>query len=320
MKLIIQIPCYNEEKTLPQTLADLPRKIQGIDTIEYLIINNGSIDNTVKAAIENGVDHVVELKKNKGLAAGFMAGLDACLKLGADIIINTDADNQYCGADIEKIVKPILDGKYDIVIGNRPIDEIKNFSKNKKILQHFGSFVVRIASGTDCPDAPSGFRAFSREAALRINVYNKYTYTLETIIQAGKNDMAIGTVAIRTNPQTRKSRLFKSTFSYVRRSSGIILRTFMIYRPMIFFNILSSLFLLTGFIIAMIYLFFFLNGWGIEHIRLLMLSCVLILFGAQVFIVGLQSDIISANRKLLEEIEYRVRKMDCDAKDVGKEN
>lgn len=210
MKLIIQIPCYNEEKTLEIALNDLPKQIDGIDEIEYLIINDGSADKTVEVAVNWGVHYVVSFTRNKGLAKGFMAGLDACLRHGADIIVNTDADDQYCGADIEKLVRPILDGRADIVIGERPIDQTQHFSTLKKKLQHLGSWVVRKASDTDIPDAPSGFRAFSRDAALHINVVNEYTYTLEMIVQAGRNKMAIMSVPIRTNAELRPSRLFHS--------------------------------------------------------------------------------------------------------------
>lgn len=221
MKLIIQIPCYNEEETLGITVNDLPRQIDGIDEIEYLIINDGSRDRTVEVARELGIHHVVSFKQNKGLAKGFMAGLDACLHLGADIIVNTDADNQYCGADIEKLVRPILDNEADIVIGERPIDETEHFSWKKKKFQHLGSWVVRMASGTSIPDAPSGFRAYSREAALRLNVTNEYTYTLETIIQAGHDKIAMASVPIQTNGETRPSRLFSSMWRYMKRSASV---------------------------------------------------------------------------------------------------
>ena len=218
MKLIIQIPCFNEAETLEIALNELPKKIEGIDTIEYLIINDGSKDSTVEVAKSWGVNYIVDFKTNKGLAKGFMAGLDACLRNGADIIVNTDADNQYCGADIEKLVRPILEGKSDIVIGERPIDSTEHFSPLKKKLQHFGSWVVRKASKTNVPDAPSGFRAYSREAAMRMNVVNEYTYTLETIVQAGRNKMAISSVPIRTNEELRPSRLFNSMLGYVKKS------------------------------------------------------------------------------------------------------
>ncbi len=313
MKLIIQIPCYNEEQTLPQTFEDLPRSIKGIDEIEYLIIDDGSTDNTVKVAKELGIHHVVCFKQNKGLAAGFMAGIDACLRLGADIIVNTDADNQYFGADIKNLVKPIVDGQYDIVIGSRPIDETEHFSHKKKVLQHLGSWVVRKASKTDIPDAPSGFRAYSRKAAMKLNVINKYTYTLETIIQAGQNKIAIASTPIRTNPEIRKSRLFKSMYSYIKRSSSTIVRAYMMYSPLKFFCIIGAIIFIIGLAIAMRFFILYVNGHGGGHIQSILLSIVLMLLGFQTFITGLQADLIAANRKLLEDIQYRVRKLDYDS-------
>ena len=246
MKLIIQIPCLNEAETLEIALNDLPRHIDGIDEIEYLIINDGSRDNTVEVARKWGVHHIVSFPQNKGLARGFMAGLDAALRQGADIIVNTDADNQYCGEDIGKLIRPILDGEAEVVIGARPIDSTEHFSPLKKKLQHLGSFVVRKASRTDIPDAPSGFRAFSREAAMHMNVVNEYTYTLETIVQAGRNKMAITSVPIRTNPELRSSRLFKSMAGYIKRSMLTILRAFMMYRPLFFFTLVGAVPFLIG--------------------------------------------------------------------------
>ncbi|MCI8622565.1 MAG: glycosyltransferase family 2 protein [Provencibacterium sp.] len=310
MKLIIQIPCYNEEKTLAETYADLPKQIEGIDTIEYLIINDGSSDRTVQVARELGFHHIVSFRRNKGLAHGFKAGLDACLRLGADIIVNTDADNQYCGADIEKLVRPILEEKSDIVIGERPIDETEHFSWKKKKFQHLGSWVVRIASGTGIPDAPSGFRAYSREAALRLNVINEYTYTLETIIQAGHDKIAMTSVPIRTNPQTRSSRLFKSMWAYMKRSATVIIRSFMMYKPLRFFGLLGAAVFLLGLLLGVRYLFYFFAGAGAGHIQSLILAAILMLLGAQTGIVGLQADMIAANRKILEDIQYRVRKIE----------
>lgn len=236
MKLIIQIPCYNEAETLEIALNDLPKKLDGIDQIEYLIINDGSRDNTVGVARNWGVHHVVNFTQNKGLAKGFMAGLDECLRQGADIIVNTDADNQYCAEDIQKLIQPILDGRADYVIGARPIDETEHFSLLKKKLQHLGSWAVRKASNTNIPDAPSGFRALSREAAMRINVVNDYTYTLETIVQAGREKLAITSVPIRTNSELRPSRLFKSIWGYVKKSMVTILRAYMMYKPLKFFT------------------------------------------------------------------------------------
>lgn len=307
MKLIIQIPCYNEAETLEITLNDLPKHIDGIDTIEYLIINDGSQDNTVQVAKNWGVHHVVNFNCNKGLAKGFIAGLDACCKLGADIIVNTDADNQYSGADIETIVRPILEGRADIVIGERPIDETEHFSPLKKKLQHLGSWVVRKASKTTIPDAPSGFRAYSREAAMRMNVINEYTYTLETIVQAGRNRMAIMSVPIHTNPELRKSRLFSSMFGYIKKSMLTIIRAFMMYRPMKFFMTIGIIFMLIGTAIGGRFLYFYFTGAGAGHVQSLILACTMIIIGVQTAIVGLQGDIIAANRKILEDIQYRVK-------------
>lgn len=315
MKLIIQIPCYNEEETLELAYNDLPRQIDGIDTIEYLIINDGSKDKTVEKARELGFHHVVSFKRNKGLAKGFMAGLDACLHLGADIIVNTDADNQYCGADIEKLVRPILDGKADIVIGERPIDQTEHFSWKKKKFQHLGSWVVRVASNSDIPDAPSGFRAYTRDAALRLNVVNEYTYTLETIIQAGHNKMAMTSVPIRTNAETRPSRLFSSMWRYMKRSAAVITRSFVMYKPLKFFLTIGMILLLLGGILGVRFLVYFAMGDGSGHIQSLILTAILIMMGFQTITIGLLGDTIAANRKILEDIQYRVRKADCEPKE-----
>jgi len=310
MKLIIQIPCYNEEQTLSATVADLPRQIDGIDTIEYLVVNDGSRDRTVEVARDVGVHHIVSFKANRGLARAFEAGIDACLRLGADIIVNTDADNQYCGADIEKLVEPVLQNRAEIVIGERPIDDIKHFSPIKKRLQRAGSFVVRIASGTNVPDAPSGFRAYTREAALRVNIINAYTYTLETIIQAGHNRIPMTSVLIRTNPETRESRLFKSMFSYLKRSVLVIIRSFMMYKPLKFFSIIGGLVSTVG--VAFIVRWLILSAQGLSggNVQSLILAAMLIMIGVQFIIAGMQADVISANRKILEDVQYRVRKLD----------
>lgn len=312
MKLIIQIPCYNEEATLHIALNDLPKKIEGIDEIEYLIINDGSKDKTVEVAKKWGVNYVVNFKRNKGLAYGFLAGIDACLRNGADIIVNTDADNQYVADDIEKLVQPILEGKTDIVIGERPIDDTEHFSPLKKKLQRFGSYVVRVASKSDIPDAPSGFRAYSREAAMRLNVINEYTYTLETIVQAGRSKIAMTSVPIRTNPELRKSRLFNSMFGYVKKSMVTILRAFMMYKPLQFFSVIGSIVFLLGAIIGIRFLVFFFSGAGNGHVQSLILSSTLMLLGFETIIVGLQADLIAANRKILEDIQYRVKKLDYE--------
>ena len=310
MKLIIQIPCFNEAETLEVTLNDLPKHIDGIDEIEYLIIDDGSHDNTAEVAKKWGVHYVVRFRRNKGLAKGFMAGLDACLKNGADIIVNTDADNQYCGADIETLVRPILDKKAHIVIGERPIDDTEHFTPLKKKLQHFGSWVVRKASKTTIPDAPSGFRAYSREAAMRINVINDYTYTLETIVQSGREKMAVMSVPIRTNPELRESRLFHSMWGYIKKSMLTIVRTYLMYRPLYFFFMLGSILALVGVGFFVRYFVFFCSGEGGGHLQSLILASTLLIVGFQTIVVGLLGDVISANRKILQDVQYHVRKMD----------
>lgn len=310
MKLIIQIPCFNEAETLEVTLNDLPKHIDGIDEIEYLIIDDGSHDNTAEVAKKWGVHYVVRFRRNKGLAKGFMAGLDACLKNGADIIVNTDADNQYCGADIETLVRPILDKKAHIVIGERPIDNTEHFTPLKKKLQHFGSWVVRKASKTTIPDAPSGFRAYSREAAMRINVINDYTYTLETIVQSGREKMAVMSVPIRTNPELRESRLFHSMWGYIKKSMLTIVRTYLMYRPLYFFFMLGSILALVGVGFFVRYFVFFCSGEGGGHLQSLILASTLLIVGFQTIVVGLLGDVISANRKILQDVQYHVRKMD----------
>ena len=310
MKLIIQIPCFNEAETLEVTLNDLPKHIDGIDEIEYLIIDDGSHDNTAEVAKKWGVHYVVRFRRNKGLAKGFMAGLDACLKNGADIIVNTDADNQYCGADIETLVRPILDKKAHIVIGERPIDDTEHFTPLKKKLQHFGSWVVRKASKTTIPDAPSGFRAYSRQAAIRINVINDYTYTLETIVQSGREKMAVMSVPIRTNPELRESRLFHSMWGYIKKSMLTIVRTYLMYRPLYFFFMLGSILALVGVGFFVRYFVFFCSGEGGGHLQSLILASTLLIVGFQTIVVGLLGDVISANRKILQDVQYHVRKMD----------
>ena len=310
MKLIIQIPCFNEAETLEVTLNDLPKHIDGIDEIEYLIIDDGSHDNTAEVAKKWGVHYVVRFRRNKGLAKGFMAGLDACLKNGADIIVNTDADNQYCGADIETLVRPILDKIAHIVIGERPIDDTEHFTPLKKKLQHFGSWVVRKASKTTIPDAPSGFRAYSREAAMRINVINDYTYTLETIVQSGREKMAVMSVPIRTNPELRESRLFHSMWGYIKKSMLTIVRTYLMYRPLYFFFMLGSILALVGVGFFVRYFVFFCSGEGGGHLQSLILASTLLIVGFQTIVVGLLGDVISANRKILQDVQYHVRKMD----------
>lgn len=312
MKLIIQIPCYNEAETLEIALNDLPRHIEGIASIEYLIINDGSKDNTVEVARKWGVNYVVDFRRNKGLAYGFMAGIDACLRNGADIIVNTDADNQYCADDIEKLVRPILEGRSDIVIGERPIDATAHFSPTKKKLQHFGSWVVQKASNSDIPDAPSGFRAYSRDAAMRLNVTNEYTYTLETIVQAGRNKIAQTSVPIRTNADLRPSRLFNSMMGYVKKSMVTILRAYLMYSPLKTFSLLALVPSLIGLVVIIRYLVFVIMGNSAGHIQSLILGCTLLIMGFMAVMVALIGDLLAKNRKLLEDIEYHTRHMDYD--------
>lgn len=313
MKLIIQIPCYNEAETLEIALNDLPEKLDGIDEIEYLIINDGSKDNTVEVAKKWGVHHVVNFTQNKGLAKGFMAGLDECLRQGADIIVNTDADNQYVAEDIQTIIQPILDGKADYVIGARPIDDTEHFSVIKKKLQHLGSWAVRKASATNIPDAPSGFRALSREAAMRINVVNDYTYTLETIVQAGRERLAITWVPIRTNGELRPSRLFHSMWGYVKKSMITILRAYMWYKPLKAF----TYFMIPPFAVGMAYIiryfYYVFQGTSDGHVQSLILASMLLIMGFLTFMIGLVSDTIAANRRLLQDTQYHVRRAEYDA-------
>lgn len=309
MKLIIQIPCYNEENTLADVLADLPRKIEGVSKIETLIINDGSTDKTLEVAKKHGVNHILSFKKNKGLAYGFKTGLDKSLMLGADIIVNTDADNQYCGADIAKLVAPIVKGESDIVIGCRPIDQIKDFSWVKKKLQKVGSKAVRLFSHTNVPDATSGFRAFSREAALRINVYSHYTYTLETLIQAGDANMKLSYVSIRVNPKTRESRLLKSIPRYLLFSIMTIIRISVFYRPLRYFFAIGASSCLLGVSIGIRFLYFYYTGNGAGHIQSLILTSVLLSVGFQFIMFGFLADIVATNRKISEDIQYRIRSM-----------
>jgi len=307
MKLIIQIPCFNEEENLKTTVADLPKSLPGIDVVEYLVVDDGSTDKTAEAARGLGVNHIVSYPNNRGLAHAFSTGIDACLRLGADIICNTDADNQYCGADIEKLIAPILSGQAEIVIGERPISEIEHFSSQKKRFQKIGSTVVRIASGTDIPDAPSGFRAYTRDAAMRINVFNEYTYTLETIIQAGMNKTPIASVPVRTNPQIRESRLFKSMWSYIFRSANVIIRSIMMYRPLKFFVTIGAIIGAVGLAFVIRFIVIAIIDSPDGHIQSLVLSAMMIMVGFQFIVSGLQADILSANRKILEDIQHKIR-------------
>lgn len=305
-RLIIQIPCYNEEQTLALALAELPREVPGVDAVEWLIIDDGSVDGTVEVARANGVDHVVSMGRNQGLAKAFMAGLSACIERGADIIVNTDADNQYNAGDIPELVRPILEGRAEIVVGARPISETAHFSPLKKALQHIGSWAVRVASNTDVADAPSGFRAISRAAAMRLNVFNEYTYTLETIIQAGQKNMAIVSVPVRTNEDLRPSRLVKSIRSYVQRSLFTIVRIFMTYRPMRFFGIPAAISFALGFLLGFRFLILYLTGNGSGHIQSVILAALLLGAGLFLAVIALVADLIAVNRMLLEDIRTRL--------------
>ena len=319
-KLIIQIPCFNEEQTLGLSLAELPTQIDGIDVIERLIINDGSTDNTVQVARDHGVEHIVDFPRNQGLAKGFMAGLHAALAAGADIIVNTDADNQYNGADIVKLVVPILEKQGDIVIGARSISNIAHFSSLKKFLQKLGSWVVRSTSGTDIADAPSGFRAISRDAALRLNVFSEYTYTHETIIQAGQKGMTILSVPIRVNEDLRPSRLAKSMGSYVFRSLVTIFRIFIVYRPLRFFLWLGTIPLALGIVLGVrwLILFAYFPEPGRTHVPSLILAAILTLAGFQLWMFGFLADLVAVNRLLLEDLQYKARKDSLSSKPTDK--
>ncbi len=310
MKLIIQIPCFNEEDTLTKTISDLPKQIDGIDEIETLIIDDGSSDKTVDVANWSGVTHVLKLNRHVGLAGAFKAGLNECLRLGADIIVNTDADNQYNADDMKDIIKPIIDGNADMVIGARPISGIPGFSPLKKILQKAGSAVMRLVSSTSVEDAPSGFRAFSAECASVLNIFDNYTYTMETIIQARAKDLRILSVPVRVNSQTRKSRLVKNIFNYVKRTSFTILRMFIVYRPFRFFAFISSIFLIFGLLLAGRFLYFFFNDGGNGHVQSLIFSSICIITGVQIGLIGVLADLCAINRKLLEDIQQRIKKFE----------
>ena len=308
MKLIIQIPCLNEEHTLPKTLEDLPKQIEGIDSIETLIIDDGSTDKTVEVANKLGVHHVLQFTNNKGLAKAFIAGINQSLKLGADIIVNTDADNQYFGGDIVKLIQPILKKDSDIVVGDRQVETIRHFSPIKVFLQKFGSWVVRQLSGTEVPDATSGFRAYSRDAALQLNVVSDFTYTIETIISAGKKNLAIAHVPVKTNTKLRESRLFPSIRVYLQRSLVTMLKVYSMYRPLRLFTLAGGTTFLLGFAIGCRYLFFFFMGQTEGHIQSLILSAILLIVGFQIIMMGIAAELISVNRQLLEDIQVRIKK------------
>ena len=316
MKLVIQIPCYNEEEVLPITIEALPKTVDGVDEIEVLVIDDGSTDNTEAVAKSLGAK-VVKLPCNKGLAKAFVAGLSASLEMGADIIVNTDADNQYCASDIEKLIQPILNNSADIVIGARPVGKIKEFSLVKRCLQKLGSAVMRMLSSTTVKDAPSGFRAFSKNAAMQMNVFDNYTYTLETIIQARAKGLIIENVDINVNNATRKSRLFKNMYYYICKSVLTMLRMFIIYRPFRFFIILSLILLVAGLLISGRFVFYYLNGMGRGHIQSLIFASVFLISGVQVALIAILAELISINRKLLEDIQKRVKNIELQKNSDG---
>ncbi len=316
MKLIVQIPCLNEEGTLPETLAAIPRSVPGFDAVEVLIVDDGSTDGTVEVAKAHGADHVVRFTRTKGLAYGFMAGLDAALRLGADVIVNTDADHQYPGHEIPRLVAPILAGSADMVVGDRSVGDVSHFSWTKRRLQTVGSWVVRKVSGTDVPDSTSGFRALTREAALRINIVSEFTYTLESIIQAGKKKLAVAHLPIEAR-ETRPSRLFGSTWEYVKRSGATILRIYAMYEPFKVFILLGSTLFGAGLALGLRYAWFWWNGRITGHFQSAILSVLLLIMGFQTLQWGIMADLVASNRKLLEDLLYRVRKMELGPEDRG---
>ena len=320
MKIIIQIPCYNEEKTLPGTWNDFPREFPPDWEVEYLLIDDGSSDRTVAVAEALGIRHIVRLKRHRGLAKAYVAGLEAALSLGAEVIVNTDADNQYRGEDIARLIKPILAGQADLVIGDRGVGQLKSFPWHKRRLQQFGSWVVEKAAGITIPDATSGFRALSREGALRTLVLSEYSYTLETLIQAGARKMAVTYVPVAVNAPTRPSRLMRNLSHYLGYSTATILRAYTTYRPLRAFTMGSLLLLLGGFFFGFRYLYFYLNGQGAGHIQSVVLAAILLIVGFQVLLIGLLADLIGSNRKILEEIIFRLRKMELSGKEKPRED
>jgi glycosyltransferase involved in cell wall biosynthesis len=312
MKLIVQIPCFNEEHTLPQTVADIPRRIPGVDQVEILVIDDGSRDRTVEVAAALGVDHIVRHKHNLGLARSFRTGIDTCLRLGADIVVNTDGDNQYCGADIPKLIEPILRGEADVVVGDRQTATVAHFSPLKKLLQGVGSHVVRTLSNTDIPDAVSGFRAFSRAAVIQLNIVSSFSYTIETIIQIGRKHIAITSVPVRTNPKTRESRLFKSIPKFIQHSLLTMVRMYTMYQPLRVFMMLGLLLSLFGLTPILRFLYSYASGDGNGHLQSLVLGGVLLLMGLGTLVVGIIADLINFNRQLLEMTLERVRRIELE--------
>ncbi|AEA97644.1 glycosyltransferase family 2 protein [Alteromonas mediterranea] len=319
MKLIVQIPCYNEEHTLPETFNDIPREIEGVDTVEIMIIDDGSTDRTIEVAKSLGVDHIIRNKNNRGLARTFRKGIDECLKLGADIIVNTDGDNQYAGWDIPKLIKPILEEKADVVVGDRKTQDINHFSPLKKLLQRLGSYVVKKVSGVQVPDAVSGFRAYSREAALQLNIISPFSYTIEALIQSGKKHMAVTHVPVETNAKTRESRLFTSIPKFIERQLTTIVRMYTMYQPLRVFVLLGALITLIGLIPIVRFLIFYMMGDGNGHLQSLILGGVLTLLGIITFLIAILADLINFNRQLIEQTLEKVRRMELQMLDENKE-
>jgi glycosyltransferase involved in cell wall biosynthesis len=313
MKVIVQIPCFNEESTLPQALADIPRRIEGVDRVEILVVDDGSTDGTAEAARRHGADHVVRHARNQGLGRAFRTGLDTCLRLGADIIVNTDADNQYAGSAIPDLIRPILEGRAEIVVGDRRTDEVAHFSPGKKRLQRLGSFVVRGLSGIAVPDAVSGFRALSRSAAFKLNIVSSFSYTIEMLIQAGKERMAVSSVPVPVNPQTRESRLFRSVPQFLVQSLVTLVRTYTMYKPLRVFTFLGAALVLVGVLPVARFLYFFLQDEGGGHVQSLVLGGVLLVFGFVSLLIGVVADLISFNRSLLETLLEKVRRLEAAA-------
>lgn len=309
MKLIVQIPCLNEADSLPMTLAEIPRRIDGVDEVEILLVDDGSTDGSPEVATQHGADHVIHFERTRGLAATFKAGIDTSLRLGADIIVNTDGDNQYPGAEIPRLIAPILEGRAEMVIGDRQVESVGHFSFTKKKLQAIGSWVVRQVSGTTVTDTTSGFRAFSRNAAQRLNVISDYTYTLETIIQAGKKRMAIAQVPITPRP-TRPSRLISSNWNYVKRSAATIVRIYAMYEPLKIFSYIGAVFLAAGLLLSARYGYFVWIGEGRGHVQSVIAAGVLLIVGFQIVLIGLVADIMGSVRRLLEEVLYRQRRLE----------
>ncbi len=316
MKLIVQIPCLNEEATLPETVRNIPRQIEGVDRVEILVIDDGSNDRTSEVARNLGVEHIVRNKHNMGLAKTFRRGLDTALTLGADIIVNTDGDNQYNGQDIPKLVAPILAGRADMVVGDRETSKVQHFSRSRRFLQWFGSAVVRRLAGIRVPDTVSGFRAFSREAAIKLNIVSNYSYTIETIIQAGKRQLEVESVPIRINPKTRESRLFKNVPHFIRNSLVTMIRVYAMYQPLRFFFYLGAILTVAGGVPVIRFLFYYFAGSGDGHVQSLVLGAVFLILGFATFLVGLVADLTSFNRQLLEMTLERTKRLDLERVDA----